>query len=147
MKKSYDDFLKSKVMIAEKFGMDTSKIKFSKKLFPHQRDIVNFCLEGGRRAIFASFGLGKTFMQLEIAKQLILKTGKPFLIVCPLGVSGEFKRDNQKLETSLKIDYIKHTDSIVNPEPQIYLSNYERIRKGDIDPSLFCGVSFDEETK
>lgn len=144
MKKNYDDFLKSKVMVAEKFGMDTSKIVFSEKLFPHQRDIVNFCLEGGRRAIFASFGLGKTFMQLEIAKQLIIKTGKPFLIVCPLGVSGEFKRDNEKLGTGYAIDYIKHTDNIINPQPQIYLSNYERIRKGDIDPSYFCGVSFDE---
>lgn len=142
---NYNDFLKGKVVISEKFGLDTSELTYTKKLFPHQRDIINFCLEGGRRAIFASFGLGKTFMQLEIAKQLIDKFKKPFLIVCPLGVAGEFKRDNKKLNTGYKIDYITDTDSFhPDHDPQIYLTNYERIRKGDIDASLFCGVSFDE---
>jgi len=141
---NYEKFLKSKVVIAEKFGIDTENISYSEKLFPHQKDIVNFCLQGGRRAIFASFGLGKTFMQLEIAKQCILKYNKPFLIVCPLGVSGEFKRDNRKLETGLNIDYITDTDNFENANIQIYLTNYERIRKGDIDPEMFCGVSFDE---
>jgi len=140
----YKEFLKQKVVIAENFGIDTSEIKLTKKLFPHQKDIVNFCLEGGRRAIFASFGLGKTFMQLEIAKQLIKIYKKPFLICCPLGVAGEFKRDNDKLKTGLKISYIKDTDNIESYEPQIYLTNYERVRMGDIDAEKFCGVSFDE---
>lgn len=140
----YEDFLKGKVVIAERFGIDTSELNYTEKLFPHQKDIVNFCLEGGRRAIFASFGLGKTFMQLEIAKQLILKYNKPFLIVCPLGVSGEFKRDNNKLGTGLQVDYITDTDTLDENKSQIYLTNYERIRKGDINPECFCGVSFDE---
>jgi DNA modification methylase len=142
--KLYEEFLKGKVVIAEKFGIETENLELTEKLFPHQKDIVKFCLEGGRRAIFASFGLGKTFMQLEIAKQLIKITNKPFLIVCPLGVSGEFKRDNRKLNTGFDITYITDTDDFENENIQIYLTNYERVRKGDIDPSLFCGVSFDE---
>lgn len=142
---NYETFLKSKIVVAEKFGIDTSKLKFAAKLKSHQRDIVQFCLEGGRRAIFANFGLGKTFMQLEIADQLIELTGKPFLIVCPLGVAGEFKRDNAKLEKNkYPITYITDTDTPDEIHTQIYLTNYERIRKGDIDPTLFCGVSFDE---
>lgn len=140
----YEDFLKSKVVVAEKFGMDTSNIQLTEKLFPHQKDIVDFALKGGRRAIFASFGLGKTFIQLEIAKQVILNTGKPFLIVCPLGVAGEFKRDNKKLSTGYDIDYITDTDSFDKPNLQIYLTNYERIRKGDVKAKYFGGVSFDE---
>lgn len=140
----YINFLKGKIIVAEKYGIDTTDLSYSEKLFPHQKDLVNFCLEGGRRAIFASFGLGKTFMQLEIAKQLIRKFNKPFLIVCPLGVSGEFKRDNKKLGTGLAIDYITDTDNFENAKVQIYITNYERIRKGDIDPECFCGVSFDE---
>lgn len=140
----YKDFLESKVVIAEKFGIETEKIELSESLFPHQKDIVRFCLEGGRRAIFASFGLGKTFMQLELAKQLIKRENKPFLIVCPLGVAGEFKRDNRKLNTGYDIDYITDTDSLDDSKVQIYLTNYERIRKGDIEASKFCGVSFDE---
>jgi DNA modification methylase/superfamily II DNA or RNA helicase len=142
---SYADFLKGKVVIAEKFGIDTTDITYNEKLFPHQRDIVNFCLNGGRRAIFASFGLGKTFMQLELAAKVIAHTGKPFLICCPLGVSGEFKRDNLKLGTGHTVTYITDTDQIpVDLEPQIYLTNYERVRKGDIKAESFGGVSFDE---
>ena len=144
MIKNYDDFLKSKVVIAENFGIDTSNIELTEKLFPHQKDIVHFCLKGGRRAIFASFGLGKTFMQLELAKQIIKHTNKPFLIVCPLGVAGEFKRDNRKLNTGYDIDYITDTDSFDKPNVQIYLTNYERIRKGDVKSEHFGGVSFDE---
>jgi len=141
---TYQDFLKNKVIVAENFGIEIDNLKLTEKLFPHQKDIVNFCLQGGRRAIFASFGLGKTFMQLEIAKQLIIKTNKPFLIVCPLGVSGEFKRDNKKLNTGYDVTYITDTDNFQNANIQIYLTNYERVRKGDINPELFCGVSFDE---
>jgi DNA modification methylase len=140
---NYIDFVKGKVVVAEKYGIDTGDIVFSEMLKPHQVDLVRFALEGGRRAIFASFGLGKTFIQLEIAKQLIQLTGKPFLIVCPLGVSGEFKRDNGKLKTGLAIEYITDTDDFAG-NAQIYITNYERVRKGDIDPEMFCGVSFDE---
>lgn len=141
---TYEIFLKNKVVIAPEFGIDVSNLQLTEKLFPHQKDIVHFCIKGGRRAIFASFGLGKTFMQLEIAKQIILETGKPFLIVCPLGVAGEFKRDNRKLDTGYDIDYITDTDDFDNPKVQIYLTNYERIRKGDVVADWFGGVSFDE---
>ncbi len=139
---NYEDFLKSKVIISESFGFDP--IWVPSTAHPHQKDICDWTLRGGRRAIFASFGLGKTFMQLINAVNCIKKESKPFLIACPLGVVGEFKRDNQKLGTGYEIEYITDTDSIDNYQLKIYLTNYERIRKGDIDPSKFSGVSFDE---
>jgi len=138
----YKEFLENKVVIAEKFGFNP--IDNIEMLLPHQNDIVNWCIEGGRRAIFASFGLGKTVMQLSIARQCIIETNKPFLIAMPLGVIGEFKKDNKMLGTGFDIEYITDTNSIENYEPKIYLTNYERIRKGDIDSSKFCGVCFDE---
>lgn len=141
---NYTEFLKNKVVIAEKWGINTNELEYSSILFPHQKDLVNFALRGGRRAIFASFGLGKTFIQLEIAKQLILKFNKPFLIVCPLAVAGEFKRDNKKLNTGFDITYITDTENFADAKVQIYITNYERVRKGDINADLFCGVSFDE---
>jgi len=140
----YLRFLEKKIMPSEDYGFETNAELYSKLLYPHQRDIVNFCLSGGRRAIFASFGLGKSMMQLEIARQTIMKTGKPFLIVCPLGVAAEFKRDNAKLRTGYDVQYITDTDSVENFEEKIYLTNYERIRKGDIAAECFGGVSFDE---
>ena len=139
---NYQEFLNKKVIVAEDFGFEP--LKLSNKLHLHQPAIVEWALKGGRRAIFASFGLGKTFMQLEIARQCILKENKPFLIVCPLGVVGEFKRDNLKLESGFEILYITDTNGIENYENKIYVTNYERVRKGDIDPSKFSGVSFDE---
>lgn len=139
---NYEQFLKNKIIISEEFGFEPQNL--SPKLHLHQPAIVEWALKGGRRAIFASFGLGKTFMQLEIARQCILKENKPFLIVCPLGVVGEFKRDNSKLQTGFEIEYITDTNEIENYENKIYVTNYERVRKGDIDPSKFSGVSFDE---
>ena len=62
----------------------------------------------------------------------------------PLGVVGEFKKDNLKLSNDFDVEYIKDSCNIENYEPKIYLTNYERIRKGDIDASKFCGVCFDE---
>ena len=140
----YIKFLESKVVIAESFGHKIDRSTLSPILKPHQADIVEWAIDGGRRAIFASFGLGKSVMQLEIAKHVIAHTGKPFLICMPLAVVGEFKRDNEFLGTGIQVEYIRETDKAVIHGSNIYLTNYERVRKGDINPELFGGVSFDE---
>lgn len=138
----YIKYLKSKAIIAEEFGFEPTYLPDMAK--PHQKDMVYWGVKGGRRAYFASFGLGKTFIQLMTAVNCIKKENKPFLIACPLGVIGEFKRDNRKLGTGYEIEYITDTDTIDTYENKIYLTNYERIRKGDIDPEKFSGVSLDE---
>ena len=147
-KSDYATFLERKIVVAESFGFTPNPNFIPSILFPHQRDIINWCIEGGRRAIFASFGLGKTVMQLGIGRQVIWKTSKPFLIALPLGVVGEFKRDceflNQYWETPINLEYITDTSKVDDLKPQFYVTNYERIRKGDIDSTLFGGVSFDE---
>ena len=112
--------MKNKVIIAEDFGFEPMWLP--EKAFPHQKDICDWTIRGGRRAIFASFGLGKTFMQLINGVNCIKKTGKPFLIVCPLGVVGEFKRDNRKLCTGYDIEYITDTDEIEQYDNKIYIS-------------------------
>ncbi len=141
---SYEKFLEDKIIVAESFGFKIKRDTLPDVMLEHQKDIAAWCIKGGRRACFASFGLGKTVMQLAIAQQIIIKTGKPFLIGLPLGVIGEFKRDNGLLNTGIEIKYITDTDTIEELYPIIYLTNYERIRKGDIEASKFGGVSFDE---
>ncbi|MCE3278063.1 MAG: hypothetical protein K0S44_254 [Bacteroidetes bacterium] len=140
----YKSFLEGKIVVAEDFGFEITPEHLTEMLLPHQKDIVTWCLKGGRRAIFASFGLGKTIMQLEIAKQCIRETNKPFLICMPLGVVGEFKDDNELLKTGHQLEYITDTDELSAVENKIYVTNYERVRKGDINPESFGGVSFDE---
>ncbi len=88
---SYLDFIRSKVPKAEDAGFEPPSPAHS-SLFPHQREICEWAIRGGRRAIFASFGLGKTRMQLQLGWWVAEKTGRPFLIVCPLGVRQEFTR-------------------------------------------------------
>lgn len=138
----YLEFLKNKVVIAEQNGFEPRKP--NSNLFEHQKDLALWMCNGGRRALFASFGMGKTVIQLEVARQVILETGKPFLIVMPLSVSGEFKRDNEMINTGYDITYITDSDQIASYDVQIFITNYERVRKGDIDASKFGGVSFDE---
>lgn len=140
MNKNYQDFLESKIVVSKEYGKQNLDYDINQMLFGHQKDIVKWSLKGGRRAIFAAFGLGKTFMQLEIAKNVINLTNKPFLICLPLGVRGEFIRDAKKL--GLECTYITSSDQIT--DNNIYLTNYERVRRGEFDAKLFGGCSFDE---
>ena len=141
--KEYIEFLEDKIVVAEEYGFEVKSPIGN--LLPHAKPITQWCLKGGRRAIFASFGLTKTAMQLELAYQCIRKENKPFLICLPLGVIGEFKRDNKDFFNSeIELEYITDTDDVKSYDIKIYLTNYERVRKGDINPSKFCGVSFDE---
>ena len=61
----YLDFLKSKMAIATDSGFDVPDKKINTALKPHQRDIVKWAVKGGKRAVFAKFGLGKSVIQLE----------------------------------------------------------------------------------
>jgi DNA modification methylase len=140
----YKEFLEKKIVVAGTYGSEIDKGDINPIALPHQKDIIHWAISGGRRAIFASFGLGKTLMQLEIARLVIKITNKPFLICMPLGVVGEFKDDNELLNTGFEIKYITDTDKVDTSEIAIYVTNYERVRKGDINPECFGGVSFDE---
>lgn len=141
----YKKFLESKIVIAKSHGTSIEQEDINPLLFPHQKDIVQWAIEGGRRAIFASFGLGKTFMQLECAVQVMKITKKPFLICMPLGVIGEFRDDLDVLYPNMKMQYITDSDIVESFDKDvIYCTNYERIRKGDVSADAFGGVSFDE---
>lgn len=139
----YTQFLKNKVIISEKYGFEPSPTIGD--ILPHARSITQWAVKGGRRAIFASFGLTKTAMQLELAYQVIEKTGKPFLICMPLNVMREFRNDNKDyFNNKYETQYITESDAIDTYEKKIYLTNYDRVRMGGIDPLKFGGVSMDE---
>lgn len=137
---NYQDFLNRKIKLAEKRGFEFPDEALHPILKPHQRDIAAWAIRGGCRAIFASFGLGKSLIQIEILKMICIRMNMPVLIVCPLGVKHEFIRDARKVKIDIK--YITSTDQL--DDHKFYITNYERIRMGSIDPSKFAGVSFDE---
>src|SRR5690606_14576140 len=67
----YEEFIREKVAFDKSFGFEVDDSALSPVLLPHQRDIVKWAVRGGRRAIFARFGLGKSIMQLETLRQVI----------------------------------------------------------------------------
>lgn len=139
----YEDFLKSKIKLSEKTGFKVDLSEVSQHLKPHNRIMVKWLVEGGKRACFASFGLHKTVTQLEAVRLVLTKTGGKGLIVCPLGVRQEFKRDAIKIMKWKKEPrFIRRNDEIDGDG--IYLTNYESIRDGKLDPSLFEVASLDE---
>lgn len=143
-KSKYMEFLKSKMAIAKDTGFEISQEKLNSALLPHQKDIVQWALRGGRRAVFAQFGLGKTVMQIEFCKQVINKHGGKALIICPLGVKQEFAHDAVKILGYDKPVYVKTMQEIKDSDADILITNYERVRDGDIDVTYFSATSLDE---
>lgn len=56
---AYENFLKAKVCSAPELGFELSPESLNPGLKPHCKAIVPWLLQGGRRALFASFGLHK----------------------------------------------------------------------------------------
>lgn len=139
----YTHFLQSKVKLAESWGTDIPEAAINPVLKPHQRAIVRWLVAGGRRACFAAFGLGKSIIQLETVRLTLDHVGGRGLIVAPLGVRQEFRRDAvERLGWSEPPKFIR---SIEEAGPTgIYLTNYETIRDGKLDPCEFTVASLDE---
>lgn len=144
---NYYEFLLSKMVIAPQSGFDVDipimTFKDGTILKPHQRDGIIWAIKGGRRALFESFGLGKTIQQLLICKTIIEQKGGKALIVAPLGVRQEFKKD-AKHKLGIEIEYIRNMSESNTSLQNIQITNYERVRDGDIDPRLFTVVTLDE---
>lgn len=142
---NYLDFLKSKIEIATDSGFEIAPSKLNKALKPHQKDAVAWALRGGRRALFESFGLGKTVQELEFCYQAAVHEGGQALIVLPLGVKQEFTRDAVELLGYDKPVYCRTMEEVKEASgSRIILTNYERVRDGDIRPDYFCATSLDE---
>lgn len=140
----YLEFLKSKIEIATDSGFEIDKSKINKALKPHQKDAVAWALKGGKRALFESFGLGKTVQEIEFCKQVIEHQGGKALIILPLGVKQEFTQDAVNLLEYEKPKYVRNMQEVMEAKEEILLTNYERVRDGDIDPKYFTATSLDE---
>ena len=140
----YLEFLKSKIEIAPDSGFCIERSEINPALKPHQADAVIWALRGGRRALFESFGLGKTVQEIEFCRQAVKHEGGKALIVCPLGVKQEFQRDAVELLGYEKPQYVRTMDEARAATSDIVLTNYERVRDGDIDPAYFTATSLDE---
>ncbi len=155
---AYESFLHEKVHFSRSFGFHVELDEINPMLLGHQKALVQWAIAGGRRALFAAFGLGKSVMQLETLR-LIIKHQLPTwakweatdekmpdavraLIIAPLGVRQEFMHDAEMLGIELR--FIRRTEELEPGWRGIYITNYESVRDGRLDPSLFQAVSLDE---
>ncbi|WP_437582699.1 DNA methyltransferase [Paramicrobacterium sp. CJ85] len=136
----YESFIKAKADFSKHYGFDVDVDDINPILKPHQRDIVKWAVYGGRRAIFAAFGLGKSVMQLETLRLILKHVGGKALIIAPLGVRGEFRRDAEML--GMTTTFVRRDSEVAGDG--LYITNYESVRDGKLDPNQFTAVSLDE---
>lgn len=141
--KEYIDFLKSKMALSHLAGFPIEEAELTPSLFPHVKDSVRWAIQGGSRAIFSSFGMQKTVTQLEILRIILHRKGGKGLIVCPKRVIGEFL-DQADRHLGIRISYVRTMAEVKASETPIVVTNYERVRDGDIEPSYFTATSLDE---
>lgn len=141
---NYQEFLDTKIELAEDSGFIVSPDKINPALKPHQRDAVQWAIRGGKRALFESFGLGKTVQELEFCRLVTEEIGGKALIVCPLGVKQEFAHDAVEILGMEKPEYVRNMAEVKAAKGNILITNYERVRDGDIDPEYFSATSLDE---
>lgn len=133
----YLKFLENKRHSIGEFGFNANYIP--EIAFDFQKFIIEKAVKKGRMAIFADTGLGKTLIQLSIAKNIIYHTNKNVLILTPLAVAFQFIIEAQKLGID-DIEYSKdgkYTKKIV-------ICNYERLHY--FDSSDFVAVILDESS-
>lgn len=133
----YLKFLENKRHSIGEFGFDAN---YTPSIaFDFQKFIIEKAVKKGRMAIFADTGLGKTLIQLSIAKNIINQTNKNVLILTPLAVAFQFIVEAEKLGID-DIEYSKDGKST----KKIVICNYERLHY--FDPMDFVGVILDESS-
>lgn len=140
---TYQEFLESKIKVAQQVGFEVAASELHPSAYPHQVDAIRWALRLGRALLGMSFGMGKTHCQIELARLICQHTGGRFLIIAPLGVKHVFS-DEEGPRLGVKIPYVTNNAEIEAADSPILITNYERVRDGEIDPTLFAGVSLDE---
>lgn len=131
------EFLERKAQLTGNYGIEPSFIPDA--MFDFQKYVSEYAIRKGRAAVFLDTGLGKTFIELIIAKNYIGKTNKPVLIICPLAVAFQFIKEAEKFGIN---DIMYSKDGKYSTK--IVICNYERLDK--FDHTHFDCVILDESS-
>ena len=137
----YQKFLQQKQKAKEHKGFTPRPM--NPKLFPFQQHIVAQNIMKGKHAVFADCGLGKTVMELETASQIVRHINKPVLIIAPLVVVAQTKREAEKFGFDLDKVTITNFENLHNINPQEYAglivdeSSIMKNFEGEIKKQLF----------
>lgn len=109
-------------------------------LAPHQRDCVAFGLKQGRWGLFLDTGLGKTLCELEWSKHAAAATNGRALILAPLAVAAQHKREADKWG----YQDVRVIRDMSDAGTGINICNYDRLDL--IEPDAFGAVALDESS-
>jgi len=123
----YYEFLEKKIDVVEWSGFEIDVSELHPDTFPHQKDAIIWAGRIGRGLIAMSFGLGKTRIAIELAKQVVKKTGDKFLIICPLGVKHQFVNEDGPT-LGVNFQYVTSDLDIEMATTDYLITNYERVR-------------------
>lgn len=136
----YEKFLEGKKQKAIASGFTKPKESMNPALFEWQKDIVYWALRKGRAALFEDCGLGKSPQSLEWAESVSDYTGKPVLIVCPLTVVEQFRREGVKFG----FRPVTTCRTQADVRDGVNVTNYEMLSHFDAD--TFGGIVLDESS-
>lgn len=108
-------------------------------MFDYQKHVTEYGIRKGRCAEFLDTGLGKTVVELTIAKNYVHETNKPVLIITPLAVAFQFIKEAKKFDID-DIEYSKDGKY----KSKIVICNYERLHY--FVPTDFDCVILDESS-
>lgn len=134
---TYQEFLESKRHRSSDYGIDT--VFMPSMMFDYQQYVAEYAIKKGRCAVFLDTGLGKTIIELTVAKNYVIATNKPVLIITPLAVAFQFIKEAEKFGVD-DIEYCKDG----RYRSKIVVCNYERLDK--FNSSDFDCVILDESS-
>ena len=134
---NYQKFIESKRHTKEDYGIPPNYIPDA--MFDYQKHVAEYATKKGRCAVFLDTGLGKTIIELVIARNYIQATNKPVLIITPLAVAFQFIKEAEKFGID-DISYSKDGRFTT----KIVVCNYERL--DNFSPSDFDCVILDESS-
>lgn len=133
----YEQFLQSKKHTSQDYGIEVNYIPDG--MFDYQKYVSEYLIKKGRAACFLDTGLGKTIIELTVAKNYFNKTRKPVLIITPLAVAFQFIKESRKFD----IDNIQYSKD-GKYDSDIVVCNYERLHY--FNPIDFDCVILDESS-
>lgn len=136
---TYTEFLQNKQRKVVSSGFEKPRENLNQHMFDWQKDIVYWALKKGRAALFEDCGLGKTLQQLEWAQSVCDYTERPVLIVAPLAVAEQTRREGEKF--GYQVSVCRTQNDVLDG---INITNYEML--SHFGASKFTGVVLDESS-
>lgn len=136
---TYEEFLQGKIDIAEETGFEIDQKEDNPSLFDWQNDIVRWALRKGKCAIFSDCGTGKTRLLLQWGQKVHEHEDAPILILAPLAVAQQTKREGEKC--GIEVNIVRDQAECWNG---LNITNYEMLPH--FDPAFFAGVILDESS-